>query len=402
MALPKERVFHLLDAYISKRSTTDEENELMAWILEAGEDAELKNFAWDIWNQQNHTKYLSDGDWNMVYACIMKVSEDPLPSVKIRRSGRFGLAVAAAVVLIVLFTGYYFNFFARKQPTVAAISPSPKDIAPPSESKAMLTLADGTSIEVDGTTNGTIAMQGSVRIIKKSNGEIAYAGNTTQSVGYNTFSVPRGSKPLSLILSDGTLVWLNVGSSLTYPTAFTNKERRVTISGEAYFEVAHNAAMPFRVQHDDITVSVLGTHFNVNTYEDEVAERVTLLEGSVQVSKNGASQLLRPGQQASISHDETNNINVLNEVNLDEVIAWKNGRFSYNNTDLKTIMRQIMRWYNVDVEYKDSISVRYFTADISRDRNLSAILKALELSSIHFRLEENSSSGYAGKIIILP
>jgi ferric-dicitrate binding protein FerR (iron transport regulator) len=225
---------------------------------------------------------------------------------------------------------------------------------------------------------------------------VTYAGNTAEAVGYNTFTIPRGSKPLSLTLSDGSRVWLNVGSSLTYPTAFTGKERRVTITGEAYFEVAHNAAMPFRVQHDDITISVLGTHFNVNTYEDETAERITLLEGSVLVSKKNASKLLEPGQQASISHDEVNNIKVAGGVDLDEVMAWRDGKFRFGESmDIGTIMRQISRWYDVDIEYKGSVKQRFW-GSISKSVNVSQVLKILEATGgVKFTVEGN-------KIIVTP
>ena len=396
MALPKERVFYLLQAYISQRSTIDEENELMEWILEADEDTGLKDFVLDIWNKEDPVKRLSDADWNTIYTRIMKASGDPLPPPQIRKAGRFRLAVAAAAALVILFTGYYFYFSSIKQPAVAAISPSSKDIAPPSESKAVLTLADGTSIEVDGTANGTIAVQGNVSIVKQSNGEIAYAGKATKAVGYNTFRVPRGSRPLSLTLSDGTRVWLNVGSSLTYPTAFTGKERSVTITGEAYFEVAHNTAMPFRVQHDDVTVSVLGTHFNVNTYEDENAERITLLEGSVAVNKKNILKLLASGQQASISQDEPNNIKVSSGINIDEVMAWREGKFRFGESmDIGTIMRQISRWYNVDIEYKGNINQRFW-GSISKDVNASQVLKILEATGrVTFKVEEN-------KIVVMP
>jgi len=191
-------------------------------------------------------------------------------------------------------------------------------------------------------------------------------------------------------------VWINVGSSLTYPTAFTGKERKVKITGEAYFEVAHNAGVPFIVQHNGLTVSVLGTHFNVNTYEDEAAERVTLLEGSVRVNKNSLSQLLKPGQQARINNNGINDIKVLNDVNIDEVMAWKDGKFRFGeNTDIGTIMRQISRWYNVDIEYKGSVNQRFW-GSISKDVNVSQVLKILEATGgVKFKVEGN-------KIIVMP
>ncbi|MCO5238691.1 MAG: FecR domain-containing protein [Chitinophagaceae bacterium] len=392
MVLPKERIFYLLEAYISKRSTSAEENELMEWIRGAGEDAELKDFVLDIWNREHSVDRLSDADWDTIYARVVGGAPG---GAKIRRMSVLRFAVAAAAVLVILCSGYYFYFTSTQQIPIAAIPPVTKDIAPPSGSKAVLTLADGSSIEVDSTANGTIAVQGNVSVIKLADGTITYKGNAAKGVSYNTFSVPRGSRPLGLTLSDGSQVWLNVGSSLTYPTAFAGKERRVKITGEAYFEIAHNAAMPFRVQHDDITVSVLGTHFNVNTYEDESAKHITLLQGSVLVSKKSVSKLLEPGQQASINHNETSDI-ILNEVNLDEVMAWRDGKFRFGeSTDIGTIMRQISRWYNAEIEYKGVVNQR-FVGSISKDVNVSQVLKILEATGgVKFSTEGN-------KIVVMP
>ena len=394
MSLHKERIHYLLEAYISKQASTAEENELMEWILEAGEDSELKSYMLGIWNQRHPAKDLSYVDWDTIYARAM---ESPVVSLQPKAMKmRWFRLTAAAAVLIVLLAGTYFYFNPTKQPTIATVHPVQKDIAPPSGNKAVLILANGTMIEIDSSSNGTIALQGNVRIVKHSNGEITYAGSAAKEVSYNTLNVPRGSKPLGLTLSDGSQVWLNVGSSLTYPTAFTGKERKVKITGEAYFEVTHNAGMPFMVQHDDVTVSVLGTHFNVNSYEDETAERITLLEGSVRVNKNRVSQLLKPGQQASLNHNEINDIKVLNDVNMDEVMAWKNGKFRFGeNTDIGAIMRQISRWYNVDIEYKGRVNKRFW-GSISKNVNVSYVLKILEATGgVKFKVEEK-------KIIVMP
>ena len=395
MLLPKERIHYLLEAYISKRGTAIEENELMEWILEAGEDSELKNYMLEIWNGYNSTEDLSYVNWNEIYSRVKQPPVIALES-KVRKMKWFRLTAAAAV-LIALAAGSYIYFTPAAKEAIATITIQPKqtDIAPPSGNKAVLTLSNGTKIEIDSIGNGMIALQGNVRIIKQSNGEITYAGSAAKEVSYNTLNVPRGSKALGLTLSDGSQVWLNVGSSLTYPTAFTGKQRKVKISGEAYFEVSHNAKMPFIVQHDDVTVSVLGTHFNVNTYEDETAERITLLEGSVRVNKNMVSQLLKPGQQAAIIN-RINDIKVLDNVNMDEVMAWKNGKFKFGeNTDIEPIMRQISRWYNVDIEYKGRVSQRFW-GSISKDVNISRVLKILEATGgVKFKVEGN-------KIVVMP
>lgn len=393
MLLPKERIHYLLEAYIFKRATAIEENELMEWILEAGEDSELKNYILEVWNGYNSTEDLSYVNWNEMYSRIKQQTEGALEP-KVRKMRWFRLTAAAAV-LIALAAGSYIYFAPGKKETIATIQPNQIDIAPPSTNKAVLTLSNGTKIEIDSIDNGMIALQGNVRIIKQSNGEITYAGSDAKEVSYNTLDVPRGSKPLSLTLSDGSQVWLNVGSSLTYPTAFTGKQRKVKISGEAYFEIAHNAKMPFIVQHDDVTVSVLGTHFNVNTYEDETEERITLLEGSVRVNKKMVSQLLKPGQQATIIN-KISDIKVLDNVNMDEVIAWKNGKFKFvENTDIGPIMRQISRWYNVDIEYKGRVNQRFW-GSISKDVNVSRVLEILEATGgVKFKVEGN-------KITVMP
>ena len=394
MTLPKERIYFLLQAYISKQSNAQEENELMGWLLEAEEDSELKSYMLKIWNDYQPAQDLSYVNWDVMYSRMLQslvVSPEP----KVRKINWTRL-VAAAVIIGVLGAGIYLYLTPPSQQSVATVQPKQNDISAPIDNKAVLTLADGTKIRIDSSGNGTLATQGNMQIIKNSNGEISYSGTSAGEVGYNTINVPRGSKSLRLVLADGSQVWINVGSSLTYPTAFTGKERKVRITGEAYFEVAKNARMPFLVQHNDVSVSVLGTHFNVNTYEDEVAGKITLLEGSVRVNKSSHSQLLKPGQQASLSYKGFKEINVINNVDLDEVMAWKDGKFIFGEmTDISAIMREISRWYNVDIEYQGKID-QHFWGSISKDVNVSQVLKVLEATgSVKFKVEEN-------KIIVLP
>jgi transmembrane sensor len=394
MPLTKERIHYLLKVYISKKANAAEESELMDWILQAGEDSELKTYMFDIWNQYKPVEDLSYVNWDQLFSRIM---QPPVAFIgpKIIKM-RWPRLTAAAVILVSLAAGTYLYFTPHSQQSIVTLTAKQNDIVPPSANKAVLTLADGTKIELDSTGNGPLAMQGNVQIIKQSTGEISYAGTTAGKVSYNTLSVPRGSKPLNLVLSDGSRVWINVGSRLIYPIAFTGKERKVKIIGEAYFEVAHNSRMPFIVQHDDLTVSVLGTHFNVNTYEDETAERITLLEGSVRINRNTLSQLLKPGQQASISLKERNNIKISTSVDIEEVMAWKNGKFRFDtNTDIGSIMRQISRWYNVGIEYQGKVSQRFW-GSISKDVNVSQVLKILEATGgVKFKVEAN-------KIIVMP
>lgn len=395
MSLPKQRIHYLLEAYISKQANAAEENELMEWVIEAEETPELKEYMLDIWNHLKPTEDLSYVDWDEIYSRIVLV---PAASTKPKlRSMRWTRIAAAAAILILLSAGAYIYFTPGSGQTIVTIEPKQNDVAPPSDNKAVLTLANGKKIQIDSSGNGMLAIQGNVQIIKTSTGEISYAGTAAGEVSYNTISVPRGSKPLNLKLSDGSRVWINVASSLTYPTAFMGKERKVEITGEAYFEVAHNSKMPFMVQHGDITVKVLGTHFNVNTYEDETDERITLLEGSVLVKRNALSQILKPGQQARISNsNNNNNIELLNNINLKEVMAWKDGKFRFvEPTDIDVIMRQISRWYDVDVIYEGKVKERFW-GSISKDVNVSQVLKILEATGgVKFKVEGN-------KIMVMP
>jgi transmembrane sensor len=190
------------------------------------------------------------------------------------------------------------------------------------------------------------------------NGQVAYKviGGKQSDVLFNTLTTPRGGQ-FRLALPDGSEVWLNAASSIKYPTAFTGKDRKVEITGEAYFEIAHDASKPFKVRVNGMEVNVLGTHFNINAYHDEAFVNTTLLQGKVSLTKAGAVALLRPGQQARV--DNTRSISVLNNVDVDQVVAWKNGYFSFEKADLQTVMRQIARWYDVDIIMK----VRYLTGN---------------------------------------
>ena len=237
---------------------------------------------------------------------------------------------------------------------------------------------------LDSASNGSLATEGNTRIEKLSDGQIVYTGKETGEMEYNTLTVPRGSKIASITLSDGTKVWLNSSSSLTYPVAFAGNERDVKISGEAYFEVAHNAAKPFKVIKGETLITVLGTHFNVNAYEDESSIKVTLLQGAVKVDRGTLTKLLKPGQQAQVSSD----IKINNEVNVDEVMAWKNGEFQFGEAaDIHSIMREIARWYDVDIEYKGDIS-GHIGGTISRDENVSQVLSMLEMTgAVKFLIE---------------
>jgi len=305
---------------------------------------------------------------------------------------------AAASILLFLSVGIYYLL--HESPQQLAAQNQKNDITPGSN-KAILTLANGKQISLTDVKNGNIAQQGAINIKKTANGQVVYNANTTSSldkvvqVTYNTITTPRGGQ-YHLTLADGTNVWLNAASSIKYPVPFNGKERRVEVTGEAYFEVVHNAAMPFNVTVNGQIIEDIGTHFNINAYNDEPATKTTLLEGAVKVSKGKVSAILKPGQQSVVMNKGDNSfVNVSNNVNTDLVMAWKNGKFSFYNSDIQTVMRQLGRWYDVDVEYEGKIPSTIFSGEIYRNVNLSKALEILRFTNINFRVEGR-------KIVVTP
>lgn len=262
------------------------------------------------------------------------------------------------------------------------------DIAP-GGNKAFLTLADGTEVVLDMEKTGVLKETGNAKIVKQSGGELTYlpineVGRTPMV--FNRLSVPKGGQ-YKLVLPDGTKIWLNSASSVRYPTAFSGVSREVELTGEAYFEVAKDSEKPFLItiynesQDNPVKIRVLGTHFNINAYRNEPVVKTTLLEGSVQVSKGTQKVLLHPGEQAQVANSRLKNAEILisRNVNTDGVIAWKNGLFRFENTAIKSIMMQLERWYDVEVDY-DDVPNLHFSGTISRDRHLSDVLHLLELT----------------------
>lgn len=291
----------------------------------------------------------------------------------------------AAAASVLLLAGIAL-WWARPAHTPAtAHVQTPPDVAP-GGNKAILTLSDGSQITLDSAGNGLLAQQGGSKITKKANGELVYddAGTKDGKILYNTMSTPLGGQ-YSLILPDGSKVWLNAGSSITYPTAFTGTERKVNVTGEAFFEVARNAAMPFRVTANNTTVDVLGTHFNINAYADEATIKTTLVEGAVRVSAHHRQLILKPGQQAKVGQSD---VQVTDQVDLSAITAWKEGYFSFTNADLPTVMRELARWYNLEVSYEGKIPDRVFNGEIGRSLTLSQVLKGLSKTRIKYRIED--------------
>ena len=299
------------------------------------------------------------------------------------------IRVAAAAVILITLGAAAFLYLKNTSETTLAKTDNKQlinDVAP-GGNKAVLTLADGSEIILDNAQNGALSQQGNTKILKLDAGQLSYTTDGTKTNGevlYNTIATPRGGQ-YQIILPDGSTVWLNAASSLRFPTAFVGKQRTVELTGEAYFEVTKKTSMPFNVKVNDMDVQVLGTHFNVMAYTEEDAVRTTLLEGAVKVTKGAAVGLLKPGQQAKLNKT-AGNIKI-SEADVEEVMAWKNGLFLFNNEGIKTIMRQISRWYDVDISFEGNIPDKNFTGQISRNNNLSQVLKMLELTKeAHFKI----------------
>ena len=307
----------------------------------------------------------------------------------IRKRG-FTYMHAAAAILVLLMAGIYGALVHRSQSTPVATHNKPQPDAAinitPGSNKAMLTLADGSTIVLDNAANGTLTQQGNAQVMKPGNGQLAYAINNNQAsaaMTYNVLATPKGGQ-YQLQLPDGSKVWLNAASSIRYPTAFTGKERSVEIKGEAYFEVTKNATKPFVVKVNDLQVQVLGTHFNINAYSDEDLVKTTLLEGSVKVK----SEILKPGDQAQVMHNSgTGNLRVIHGADIAATMAWKDGLFQFDNVTIETVMRQVARWYDVEVVYERDVSQDRFQGKIYRQTAISQLLSILELSGAHFKIE---------------
>ncbi len=302
--------------------------------------------------------------------------------------------VAAALILVAAGYGVYL-LFCEYQHRVNNAEITISDDIPPGSDKATLTFDDGRSVMLDEQQNGFLKFDGSVRIRKEDSMVVYEATDSGQEkTRYNVITTPRGGQ-YSLRLPDGSTVWLNAASSLRYPTTFTGRSRTVELRGEAFFDIVPFAAsdkpgadkVPFIVTiNGKQTVKVLGTRFNINGYDDELSVKTTLVEGSVEVSaQKGGSTLLKPNQQSALT--KTGKLTVTEHADLEEAIAWKNGQILFRDTDIRDIMRQIARWYDVDVVYQDDIPERLFNGGISRNSKLSSLLQILETSGIHFKVE---------------
>ncbi len=389
--MTSSRLTFLFVKYFDKTVTAAERDELMGLIRQAENEEELKLLLETRWQGFQSDKKVFDE--NAGEAMLVEIFEkdkinNQAPVIKIHSGSNTWIRVAAAAVVFFAVSVLFIltKPGAGKESQVGLKGYSAKiNTIIPGGNKAVLTLSDGSSIVLDSTSQGTLATQGNAKVIQVNTGRLAYKNNSREDapVVYNTLQTPRGGQ-YQLILPDGTMVWLNASSSINFPTVFRGKERNVTVTGEAYFEVAKSKSMPFNIQVKDMKVQVLGTHFNIMAYDDESTMNTTLLEGSVKVSKGSENKMLLPGQQSIISN--AGEIKVV-DANVEEVIAWKNGWFQFNAFDIQTVLRQVSRWYNVDIVYKGKMPSGHFSGIVSRSNNISQVLSILQGSGVNFRIE---------------
>ncbi len=391
MRMPATNMNELFQRYYNKAATPAETDALMRWMADPANEQELAGMLRAGWEG------LEQADAVLEPATSEAVLTSILPgdAQDARQAAVYRLwpRVAAAVILLLLCGGAYLLLTKNRGHEIAAgpAKPLPATDVPPGSNKAVLTLANGSTIVLDNAGKGLLAQQGATAVNKTAEGQLAYntatAGN--EAVGYNVVSTPRGGE-YQVVLPDGSRVWLNAASSLRFPTAFSGTERSVELTGEAYFEIARNREKPFYVKLHNMQVQVLGTHFNVMGYDDEGAIKTSLLEGSVKVSQADSQVVLQPSQQASLDK-EHGQLAVDKNAGIEKAVAWKDGLFIFENDDIKTIMRQLSRWYDVKVEYTGAGDEHYYTGQIYRQVPISQVLHMLQLvGGVSFSIAGNT------------
>jgi ferric-dicitrate binding protein FerR (iron transport regulator) len=395
---------YLMDRFAANTCTREEFERLLS-LVEKDDDAEgLAEEMRKYWDRLEAGRSITP-EWKERFDNLLRTSSNPdknRATVKIIGSVWYKWAAAAAVIiaLVAALGNWNWNKQTTSSEKVASASAGrEKQNIAAGKNRALLILADGSSISLDAMNNGTLAIQDGVKIIKGEEGEILYyaGAQKTPATGYNTIITPRGGK-YSVLLSDGTKVWLNAASSLKFPVAFTAASRDVVLTGEGYFDVTKNPDKPFRVKAGDINVRVLGTEFNINAYKEEGLVSTTLVEGSLKVDKSGDANashgvLLKPGEQANSMGDK--NLIVDRSPNMDEVLAWKNGKFEFVNTPVPVILREISRWYDVDIVFRGSLPDKRLTGTFSREVDIDQLVEMLRYAGINISIENK-------RLLILP
>ncbi len=379
--MSNDRLKYLLERYIKDASTPEETKELFKWVRNLSNDSLLKQRVKELWLDREGTQQ-PETDWGIIYSRILNA---PVSTEK-----RVWLRVAAAIVVILGLCTFFLLSGHNDQIAVMDEGQLIKEELIPGGDKAILTLANGEQIVLENSEDGTLTEQGNTKIIKLDQGQLSYQGLDSESgvLMYNTISTPRGGQ-YQIVLSDGSKVWLNASSSLRFPVAFANSNRDVTLIGEGYFEIIEKKTSPFVVKVNGIEIHVLGTHFNINGYTDEGSTKTTLLEGAVKVYDGRTNKVIHPGEQAEFRKNSI----LIHEVDVDAVIAWKNGRFIFKGEDIHSVMRQLSRWYDADVSFEENVTREQFVGVINRSRydSIVEILEMLEKTgTVSFSIQGNN------------
>lgn len=385
------RLGYLFNKYIQHQCSVSEEEELMALIADQENEQVVKDLVDKVIKSTENEIEMPDGRSSEVLKNILQHTDPGVIQMSKRNLRRIFRSRGVAVAIFVLFIAGFaywkgqYSDQTSSEVMVSRVVDSPSVILP-GRDVATLIMADGSEILLDSTGSQVLAVENGVKI-KKDGGALVYSLENNTKDGkplFNTLSTPRGGQ-FQISLPDGSRVWLNAASTLRYPVVFSGKYRDVELSGEAYFEVVSNGQKPFRVKAGESRVEVLGTHFNVNAYPDEAAIETSLLEGKVKVEKGIRSEILLPGQQAVLPASSKEIKKAYADV--ESVVAWKNGIFQFDGDDIAGIMRQIGRWYDVEVTFPDYVPVRHFEGKISRRAGLAEVLHILELSGVEFKVD---------------
>ncbi|MDR3712314.1 MAG: DUF4974 domain-containing protein [Puia sp.] len=415
MSEKTDRIRNLILRDLDGKLSEEESLELQEWIAQSGTNARWYGEITDEEATLEDMMILARASLRKEANRSRALDMEEQTPVKLRWLPRKPLRIAAsfAIAASLACLGWLFRHqFSPGKSAITHISASHSTDLPAGGNKAVLTLANGSRIVLDSANNGSLARQGTVQVIKLDSGQIAYRGSngipgdlpaeaTNAETLYNSISTPRGGQ-YKIVLPDGSKVWLNSATTLRYPIAFVPGSRTVELTGgEAYFEIARRAGQPFTVKvapfkpgRAALAVEVLGTNFDINNYDDEPAIRTTLLSGSVRLDNGVQSVLLHPGQQAQ-ANDNSKLITVNTSVDAAGEVAWKDGLFSFDRVGIEAVMRQLARWYDVEISYEGKIPARQFAGTIPRNAPASDVLKILELNKVHFTIEGK-------KIIVKP
>lgn len=391
MSQHNEALKKLIHKYLENQISPDEYNELWLLLNASMNEEALDEELITLWQSVKQSdSIIPPAEWEKKMQLGKDKIEQDIQSFKKVKSSIFFKRykwIAAAAVFLIVATSIVVSISSdQKEIYTNTNKQQPKQDRLPGGDKAILTLSDGSTIVLDSAVNGVLAKQGNTSVVKKNDDQLEYnsADVQTNEVAYNLLQTPRGGQ-YKITLPDGSKVWLNAASSLKYPVVFAGNERRVDISGEAYFEIVKDVTKPFKVHMNNMEVEVLGTHFNVNGYDDEASINTTLLEGKVKIKSLSGAKFLTPGQQAQLK--SSGNIVVASDISLEEIVAWKDGNFQFENADIKAVMRQLARWYDVDVTYKGNIQ-QHFVGSISRNVNLSQVLIMLQQTgAVNFKID---------------